>query len=195
MSLFTPNTSDFNNYFDKGKYLMAWRMTLFFIIIIGILASVLGPTNTKVLITFSTTLCVGIVGFLYLVITKKFKPLFWFYAVSGTILTNFAMNYVLEVIHFVDFVWIIVCILVAFVGLGKKEGILFLIINLSGITYFLFYSLNNHIETIKPQTNIQIAGILLEMIFAFVLIAYLLYQYILFHNYSQNQIEISNEKL
>ena len=195
MSLFTPDTSMINNFYHKEKFLMAWRISLFFIVVFAALAIIFGPTNPDVLIAFLSTFLAGIFCSVYLYKTKKYKPVYWGYAIVGSLISNIAMNLILDVSHFVDFIWIIACILIAFIGLGKKEGLFFLILNLIGISYFVFFSYNNHISILKHQTTAELSGILLEIIFSLSVLAYLLHQYILFQNYSYEQLEVAHNKL
>jgi len=195
MGLFKPDISSFTNYYDKGRFLLAWRISLSFTIIFLILSILYGLEDAQAVLPVSLTLLVTISSLVYLKITKNFKPLFWVYAISGTILTNFAINYVLEFTHYVDFMWITACILLSFIGLGTRYGILFIIINSIGIAYFFWFTLNTHIETLQPKTNLELTGDFIEVLFAFFVIAYLLTQFVHFQQYSESELKKLNKDL
>jgi len=195
MSLFTPNTSKFNSYYDKAKFLLAWRISLVFTICFSILVPVFSVSNSNAILPGASALFVAGSCLIYLYITKNFSPLYWIYSITGTIIVHFAINTVLEFTHFVDFMWICAIILLAYIGLGKKLGLLFVGIHLLGITYFIFFSLNNHIETLSPRNTNELLGAILEIILAMIAISYLLTQYIDFKEHSENQLLKINTEL
>jgi len=195
MKLFTPNTDCFNNYYDKAKFLMAWRISVSFSIVFGILSLVFFNGDPKALTSYITTFIIVFSTVIYLYFTKNFAPIFWLYAISGTVLANFAMNYVMNFTHYVDFMWMIACILLVFVGIGRKTGILFIVLNALGIAYFFWFSLNTHIEILQPKSNIDLIGDYIEVLFAFFVIAYLLQQYLKFNEYNESKLKEANRKL
>lgn len=195
MSLFTPNTDNFKNYYDKAKYIMAWRISLAFSIVFAILSFVFYHDDPKALTTYLITFLVVLSSLIYLLLTKDFKSLFWIYAISGTLLANVALNYVMNFTHYVDFMWMIACILLAFIGLGRKYGILFIVLNAIGIAYFFWFSLNEHIEILQPKSNVQLIGDYIEVLFAFFVIAYLLHQYLTFNEYTESKLKEANRQL
>lgn len=195
MSLFTPHIKNIDNYYDKGRYLLAWRISLSFSIIFLILSFIYSLSNVAAALPTTLTLLVTISSAAYLKVTKNFRPLFWIYAISGTLLANFAMNYVLDFTHYVDFVWITACIILVFIGLGTRYGVLFIIINCIGIAYFFWFTLNTHIEVLQPKTNLELVADFVEMAFAFFVVAYLLLQFVHFQKYSEKELLKANKDL
>ena len=86
-------------------------------------------------------------------------------------------------------------VLLAFIGLGRKIGFFFILINALAIVYFYQFNLNIHIETIQPlsQTKIIIAAV--ELFLCLFCVSYLLYQYITFNNYFGGELKKSNTEL
>ncbi|MDX2359356.1 MAG: sensor histidine kinase [Crocinitomicaceae bacterium] len=195
MGFFTPNISAIDNYYDKGRFLLAWRISIAFTLIFTVLAIIYGLSNADALLPICLTLVVTVSSAIYLRTTLNFKPLFWVYAISGTLITNFAMNYVLDFTHYVDFVWMTACILLAFVGLGWIYGVFFIGLNLVGIGYFFWFTLNRHIEILQPKTNLELIADLVELSFAFFVIAYLMRQFVLFQKYSESSLKQANADL
>lgn len=187
--LFNPNTSFFNNYFDKGLYLLAWRISIVFILIFIITTYFYSFSGFNAFFPSLLVCFVGLFCLLFLHFTKKTKVVFWIYAVSGTLLAHYAMNTVMNLTHYVDFLWIMVCIYIAFVGLGRKIGVGFIIFNALLVGYFFMFTLNTHIEALQPRTTFELIGELLELFFAFFVVSYLTYQYLLFQSYSKKELE------
>ncbi|MBW6481891.1 MAG: sensor histidine kinase [Vicingaceae bacterium] len=187
--LFNPDTSFFNNYFDKGLYLLAWRISIVFIFIFTIIAFFYSFSGFTAVIPSILVLLVGVFCLLFLHFTKKTKVVFWIYAVSGTLLAHYAMNTVLNLTHYVDFLWIMICIYIAFVGLGRKVGVSFIIFNALLLGFFFFFTLNKHVEILQPRTNFELIGEFIEVLFALFVVSYLTYQYLIFQSYSKKELE------
>ena len=189
-----PDISSLETFYDRGKFMLAWRISVAFTLIFGTLSFVY-RNDTHAALPTTITLFVSAGCLIYLAITKKYAPLFWIYAISGTLLTHFAVNYVLDFTHYVDFMWMIASILVAFIGLGSVYGILFVIIHATGIAYFLWFTLNKHIVILEPRKNFELIGDYLEMLFAFFVIAYLMRQFIQFQTHSEYSLKNANANL
>ena len=193
--LFNPDTSFFNNYFDKGLYLLAWRISVVFIFIFIIIAFFYSFSGFAAVLPSILVFLVGIFCLLFLHFSKKIKVVFWIYAVSGTLLAHYAMNTALNLTHYVDFLWIMVCIYIAFVGLGRKVGVSFILFNALLLGFFFFFTLNKHIEILQPRTNFELIGEFIEVLFALFVVSYLTYQYLLFQSYSKKELEFAYNEL
>ncbi len=195
MSLFLPDTSFFDNYYDKARYLLAWRVSLVFIPIFIVTTFFYSFTSLNAAFPSFVVLLVGVFCLLFLFFTKKYQTVFWFYAISGTVISQYAMNTVFELTHYVDFMWVTICIFLAFIGLGRKVGITFIIINAFLILYFYWFTLNRHIAQLKPRTTSEMAGESLEMLFALFILGYLIHQYFLFQQFAEKELKIVNTEL
>ena len=89
----------------------------------------------------------------------------------------------------------IAVILIAYIGLGSRYGLIFIIINGLGIGVFYFVSLNTHIKILQDKSNINLAGDYIEVSLVLFLIAYLLHQHFLFSDYTRAKLTLSNENL
>ena len=195
MSLFTPDTSDIDNHFDRGHFLLAWRISMSFsivFILLGVIYSIANPIGVFPVIG---VLIVAFYAARKLKRTRKVRLVFWIFAIGGTLIANLALNFVMDFTHYVDFLWLITCIVIAFIGLGKKEGLLFIVINAIGIAIFFWFSLNRHIESLKPRTTIQITGDFIEVLFAFFVIAYILTQFVHLQKLAEEALKTANGDL
>lgn len=195
MKLFNPNTSFFNNYFDKAKYLLGWRISIVFIVVFSFISIIYSFTSFTAAFPSYLVLLVGIFCLIYLYVTKNYKPIFWIYSISGFAISHFAMNTVYELTHYIDFLWVMICIFLTFIGLGRKVGIIFTVINAFLIGIFFAFTLNNHIINLKPRTNVQLIGEYIEVLFALFILGYLIHQYFLFQQYSERELIAANNEL
>lgn len=192
MRLFNPDTSSFNNYYDKGRFLLAWRISVAFIFVFVPLIVVYGLIDLKAMVPAGTVLLIILGSIVYLHQTKKFVPIFWLYAYSSSILANFTLFYVNEITHYADFMWITCSVLLAFIGIGKKAGIFVITLNSIGLFIFYFFFLNNHISTLKPRNTAILIGEFTEILFAFFVIFFLVRQFVMFQTRAQDALEDAN---
>lgn len=195
MSIITPNTKSIDSHYERAKFLLAWRISLLFLILFGILTTYSIANKENSMLPFLMALAVIIITSIHLKATRNTKPFFWVYAISGTFIVNFALNYVLDFTHYVDFLWLIAIILLAFIGLGWSFGILFTLLNATGMGVFFWFTLNNHIETIQPRSNIEIIGDFVEVLFALFVVTYLMRQFVLFQRYAEKSLKKANANL
>jgi len=188
MSLLTPNTKFITGFYEKGRYLFAWRLLLFFTLSFSFL-SVIGFANSfKEGIVFVIGLVIIIVGLLYLKIKSNFKPVYYLLAISASILSFYTLNNFNELVHFGDFLWLILVILITFFGLGKKEGLIVSFFVMINIIYYLFFSLEENINSIVNFSLQARLTLVIEISTALIGIVYLIYQFVDFHKYAYNEL-------
>jgi two-component sensor histidine kinase len=195
MIFFTPDTTRFENYIDKGKYTLIWRLSLLFMFFFAALGvSALFYDSTASLIDW-VVFCVASLGFIYLNKTKKYKPIFWVYSVFAAIIVSFSLNASLQTIHYSEMIWIVSVIIFSFIGLGRKVGLLFMLAMLSMLFVHVYLVLNNQIESMRAHTFSELAGLCVELGFGVFSVSYLIHQYLLFQSYSESQLILANREL
>lgn len=189
--IISPDTTFFNNYYDKAMYLLAWRISLIFIITFVIISIFYSFSGFTAVFPSLLVIVVGVFCLSYLYLTKQIKTIFWTYTISGTVLAHYAMNTVMNLTHYVDFLWIMVCIFIAFIGLGRKVGITLILINIVLLAFFFVFTLNKHIEILDVRSNFEIMGEFIELLAVFFIISYLTYQYLIFQSNSKQELQLA----
>lgn len=202
MGFFSPDIKDIQSFQERGKYLMVWRLTWIFLVLFFILGClVITSTFVAGLMYFGVSL-IAVFTLFYVQKTRKTKPVFILYAVSGTILNHTSLLFINDTIHYPEFLWIVSTIIFAFITIGKKAGWIFLFINALGLGVFIFTSMNDHITIIAPQNYQNKIVLITELIFALIVFGYLMNQYLIFEEYNRiqlkrlnNDLEIRNEEI
>ncbi|MCB9359660.1 MAG: sensor histidine kinase [Flavobacteriales bacterium] len=195
MLFFTPNTNELTSFYDRAKFVLAWRISLIFAIVFAILTPLFTFTSLEALLPTSLAFTIAVASLIYMNKTKKYKPLFWIYSISGTLLIHFSINFILNFTHYVDFLWVIATMLISFVGLGRRVGFVFLIIHSILIGYFYFFTLNTHISILSERTFLEIVGDYIEILLALFSIGYILLQYLKMNEYSELELKKTNKQL
>lgn len=195
MHFFTPDTSFYYDYTDKGKYVLIWRLSFLFIVVFAILSAVFFYVNTSAFIFYFLIFLIAGIGMGYLIKSKRYKPLFWTYTISATVLVSISLHTTVELIHYSEFFWIVSIVIFAFIGLDRRAGILFLITNALSMSSHMLFRLNDNLMAQRPHTLLERVGILIEMLFALMTIGYLLHQYLLFQSYAEKQLKRANREL
>lgn len=194
MSLWSPDLSHFDNYYDRGKYKLAWRLSILFAVVFFLLTLTfirINPINALI----NATVCLISTGTcIYLARVKRYQLVFWSYTVSATAILIFSFHY-LPTIHYTDFIWSFSIVIFAFTGLGRRPGLVFIAIHAVNLISFMFLSLNGHLSHIRQQTGVELISITVEMIFALFTLAYLLSEYIRLQQYAENQLTEMNSEL
>lgn len=194
MSFWNPDTSKIEHHNDKGNFKMLWRLSILFSAVFLCLAAIfINFVWIQFLIYFSV-LIVSLTTIAVLHITKKYKFAFWSYTLSATTLLLFSFFYI-PTIHYPDFFWIVSVIMFAFIGLGRKIGLLFVLVFAIGLITFFYFRLNDHLTHLRIQTKMELASITIELLFAMIVLSYLLFEYLKLQQYSEQQLSLINQEL
>ena len=183
MSLFTPNIDFYKSIYDKGKYLLAWRVSLAFLILSILLLGLSFSQKTVLNVPWPIylTLLISVGLMLSLKIHKAYKVAFWTYIIAITFLVHVALNFFTKTTHYVDLIWMISSILLGFIGLNKKVGVGLVLINVLGLGYFYLYSIDATLMEFNKMSNFEKIGEFIEMVFSLFVVSYLLYIFVNFN--------------
>lgn len=192
MGIFTPKHAAFESHIERAKFLMVYRLNLIFTFIFLLLSIVFFRVDFYALMGYLASLTIALITLIYLLITKRYQHLFLTFAIFGTLIAQFSCNFSMSTTHYVDFLWMMICALLAFIGMGKRWGLAILLVNTLGIVYFIFVKLNIHLTELKPLTTLEQTGAFVELLLALFVLAYLMYQFISFQNYSEAKLRKAN---
>ncbi|NRA10641.1 MAG: hypothetical protein HRT57_01640, partial [Crocinitomicaceae bacterium] len=195
MRLFTPDTSGLQTFKDKGKFIMAWRFTIIFVVLFSAMIPISFGHHSVVTILYSIISFVSTVILIYLKLTKNYHAIFLIYSITGTVLCQYSLNMIPEVTHYTEIIWMFVIVVFAFMSISKLAGWTFLVINVIGLIWFTLFNLNDHIAIVEAQSLSNRITNIIEIISAFLVLGYLVNQYVLFQHYSQLQLKKLNFNL
>lgn len=182
-------------YFDDLRMKLAFRMSCMFFLVFSVLTYAYSFDFTESAITMAFGAALSLFSIIFIHYTKKYKPVFFLYSTLGVGVTSFALIAFHETVHLVDVLWMLGGVSLGFFSIGKRFGLVLLIISLLAITVFVFYSLNINIEVVRPRTFYQKLILVAEMISGFVLNFYLLYLFTNVNKYSEMKLREVNEQL
>jgi len=195
VNFFNPNTSYTTDFFEAGRFKLAWRLSLAFAIIFAVLAGLFSVIATTGFVIYLIVCLLSIGSLIYLHYTKKSRSVFWLFTISASILVIYSMNTIVHTFHYSDIVWIMCIILFAFIGLSYKMAFLFVGIHIIGLSYFIVFGLNKHIDLIVNHSTLEIIVVLIEIGFAFFIMSYLIYENVRYHKYIWAELQETNIKL
>jgi two-component sensor histidine kinase len=194
MKLFTPDTSKIRKFEDKGKFIMAWRFTIVFILLFSSMTP-LSFGNSTVVIIYSILATLSVFMLIFLKLSKNYYLIFSVYSIAGTVLSQYSLNMIPEVTHYTEFLWMFVIVVFAFISINKLAGWTFMIINVLGLSWFTLFNLNTHIGIVEVQSLTTRIINIVEIISVFLVLGYLVNQYVFFQHYSQLQLKKLNFNL
>ncbi len=195
MNWWTPKIASDVNYYDKGRYILMWRICLLFIFVLSLLAILNINTDSIVSFIYGSEAVISIFALWFLHKYKNTRFLFWLFTVSASGFIIYSMYSIEHTLHYSDFTWILCIILFAFIGLQYKYALVFVLLHLLVIAHFSFFELNHHLTALRPRTDFELITVMIEMSFAFLIMCALLYQNIQFQNFALSELKITHEKL
>ncbi|MGV3631054.1 MAG: histidine kinase dimerization/phosphoacceptor domain -containing protein [Bacteroidota bacterium] len=176
-TLFIPNKNDFTDIFDRTKYLLAYRLTLFLSIALSILSVILFLffTNAYSYLTLSGLLAC-LISFIYIRKTGKYKSFIMGFNLIGAFLCIFTLYFVRDLPRLVDGFWMIISAIFCFLTMGRRWGTAFMIVHTVALVGFYFFFMNEQIRQISALNQSQIFAFAFNILICFAIICYLLWQ-------------------
>lgn len=194
-NFFTPDYKLFDSFSERGKFLMAYRLTLFFSFLFLVLTLLFIGEDPFALTAYFSAFLLCTSCLIYLLIRKEYKLVFLLYGVVGSVLTHYAINFSMATPHYNDFLWLFVVSFLVFVGLGRIWGLITLSINALATSYFIFFVHNQHIQVVQPMDTKFAWLAFIELIVVFFVIGFIMYQFLLMQKYSDTKLKKVNFEL
>lgn len=105
------------------------------------------------------------------------------------------MYTIVETMHYTDIVWTMCIILFAFIGLSYRAAGVFILVHTFSLGYYILFELNHHLAAVQPRDMKELAIVAIELVFAFFVMSYLVYENIRHHSYIGRELKITNALL
>ncbi|MES2555958.1 MAG: sensor histidine kinase [Bacteroidota bacterium] len=195
MRFFSPETPFFTEYTDRGKYLLMWRLSMIFTLIFALLSCTLFVIHPVAFVIYMAAFVIAAGGLIYLQKTRRYLHLFWLYSICGSSLIGVSLFTEMDTIHVAEFMWVLSIVIFSFIGLNRKAGVFFLVLNGVTLVTHLLVFFNTDVPIRRPASPVESAGILIEIVVGLFTIGYLLHQYLLFQVYAEKQLILVNQEL
>lgn len=193
-SIKIPSTN-YSNLFDIARYDLTWRFGIFALLSLIFFNLTLLLTVGKDFILpsgIAITVTVLALGLMYN--KKKYEFTATIFCIIGTILTNYFLYAFPQISHLVDFVWIITLVIFSYFTLGKKIGLIILIIDFLSIGIYIFFFLNINVEVLVPLKLIDKLPLFASATVCFSLLSYILYLFVATTKKAENEyLELTKE--
>jgi two-component system, sensor histidine kinase PdtaS len=191
----TVITQSMHAYLDVLKLRLAYRISTLFLIVFLVLTYAYYFDSLESFITMGIGVFVSAICLVLLYVQRNYLFVFYLYSVLGVGVTSFALITFHETVHLADVLWLMAAVSLAFFGIGKRMGIILLIVALGAIVWFLFFSLNINIRTVQERTTYQIFSLVLELVAGFGVNIYLFMVFHDFYKFSQQELWRVNAEL
>jgi hypothetical protein len=180
MRLFTPKNIQFTDFYERGKFLLVWRLSIVFTLVFSSLSLLYLGYNNEIFWYYITVLVVSIGTLTHLYFKRQHLVAFWVFTLFASGVVTLSLFSIIYTLHYADFLWMICIITFAFIGLGRKIGLLFLVYHSVLAASFISSTLNNHLLQLMLHEHSQLAVVAIEVSFTFFVFGYLLHQYLVF---------------
>lgn len=187
-------TPDWHEFHERTKYRLVYRLCLFFIVLMSVVALV-NMSNKH----FSATpniavIIMCIVGVAVMRIKKEYRGVAIFSSIASFGIISSAF-FLLKASHYLTPMWMVVNILFTFFILGKRWGISILVLHFLALFAYLILKHSENFARIKGFTSNDITTFILEYAIVGFAIGYILNLYIVNSKFSREALESNNLKL
>lgn len=185
----------FEDIYNQERYNMVWKLSIAFSFIFALLSALFYDSEPAAFAIYLTVFGVAISSLFWLKFTGKYKLVFWAFIISATCLVIYSVNTLHHTLHYSDLLWMVNIVLFAYLGLSKWEALIFVVIHSLSLGYFSFFRVNVHINSLRPFDQVELVVTTIEIVFAFLVMAYLYHMNIRFQSFVQGELRKANNTL
>lgn len=183
--------SDYQNGIYKLLKRLSWVFTALFVP----LTFIIYPLNALSSLFYAITAAISVFSLIYLHRKKDTKLIFWIFTIAASGIVIFSMHTLLNMLHYSDILWAACTVIFAYIGLGRKVGLFFLVLHMISLSLFYIFGMNLHIQHLKFLTQIELFGGLFEILVSLFSLTYLIILYLKIQGYTELKLIEANEKL
>jgi len=194
-SIFNIEISEDQDIVHANQLKLAHRISVVFLVLFTTITIMYTISRNDSSYFSFFTLLVTIFCIIYLNKTKNYKLVFWVYAAIGNILSASTLYLIKGGIHYSDMIWVLVCVWLAYVGLGRKYGLLFLFINFINLVVFNLTTVNDTIRMLHIQSDMDMIAVSIETGCGLLAFGYLTGEFVKMQRYREIQIEQKSQEI
>ena len=195
-SIFTPPKLNTSDYEHESKYILAYRMSLFTGISVGMLGIILF-LYFNIMTGIVCMIACALVTFSIISIRKtgNYYIQTLIFNLFGALACLYTLYFIDDQPHIVDVLWMIINIQFAYLALGKKWGLILSLIHGFSITLFYTFFLQDQVQLLKALSVPQIYSTAFNVFLSFSIIGYLGWQNIRTNNFARKQLNLAQDTL
>lgn len=187
--------SAYEEVYHRERYRLIWRLSVAFALVFALLTILFYNNQREAFYIYLAVFLLSVFSLFWLKFSSNYKLVFWLFSASASALVLYSVNTIIDTMHYSDLLWMVNIVLFAYVGLSRNQALIFVILHVFGLAYYCLFQLNDHLEVIHPLNDVQIIVTTIEMVFAFIVMAYLYHANIRFQRFVQEEIKEVNEVL
>lgn len=173
-TIVNPPVLDENDYELHTKYVLAYRMSLFLSICIGLLCFVLFIYFNVIVGVITTIAFLSVTATtVYIRKTKSYRVPTLAFNIIGALCCTSVLFLIHNQPHFVDGFWMTINILFVFIVLGARWGLAFSIFHAISMGAYYYFFFDSQMTLIRNLSDEQIMSTVINVLICFAIIAYL----------------------
>lgn len=169
---------DYQYFYEKSRLDLTVKLNIFLVIALSILAISFSFLDTPAIFPTAIGILCSLVILVILKRTNKYKVPAAILCIVGCSLTTFTLIGFKDSHHFMDPLWMTIISIYAYFTLGKLWGNITFLIQSVAVSYFILFMLNDNLTRINHLSEGKIYALVLNAIFAILIIVYLINEFI-----------------
>lgn len=168
----------FEDFYEKARFDLTWKLNFFLAVLLPFLALTLFIFNQGAYLPTLFGWAISIVNLIVMRQSKNYKIPAYFFSFAGVFLCIYTLFNFKNEVHFVDPLWMVICILYTYFTLGKLWGNINLFLASSSIAIFVLVALPEQIDLIDHLDQPKAIALAVNVCICMIVIAYLIYEFI-----------------
>lgn len=184
-----------DNPFDQAKYTIARNVNYASIVVFTTVSLLMTKESPPILIFYWMSAAMAALGSIYLLFSRNYKVVYLGMTLGASVVIQYVANFSDHYLHYAGFLWLGFASVYAFLGLGKKIGLIILGLNLVGVVYFFLNFFDDNLLYLQHEiSNYHIVSVV-EVTSVIVMLSYMIFHFINFHEKALVSLEKANDDL
>lgn len=194
-NIFIPPKNQFADYTAQARFELTWKMFMFNTVFLFFVVFIYYVFESE---AFEEALYAWFIHHVLLVFflkTRRYRLIGFIYSFHAVLFFTYTLNFIPNIIHGIEFFWMIVFVIYTFFAIGRTAGYLLMILAILGLAIYFIYNFEENIITLSQIVRLKPAATVINISVSSLLIAYLVNQFIKLSSVSEKKYREANREL
>lgn len=192
---FIKSQRNIENPFDRAKFAIARNLSYATVVVFSTVSLLMMNEEPPILTFYLASAIMALLGAIYLMFSKNYRVVYLGMTLGASIVIQYVANFGDHILHYSGFLWLCFATVYGYLGLGKKIGTLFFILNSIGIAYFFLNHFDENLIYIQQEISNYNIVIMVEVISVLTMLSYMIFHFVDFHENALSKLEDANDDL
>lgn len=194
MSTLSQEEISLETHLENERYKLALRLSLLLASVFLLMSCIEFFHSTRNFYMYALCAIIPISIILYVRKTKNYRIAYFLYCFIGMAIAGYTLNFFKEEIHYGEMLWMTLIIIMAFWGIGKVWGMVFIILSILNILLYVLLYAGENFSSLRVFDEATAFTLFIELSVAILAIGTIIYQFVKTYKITLQNAQEANKR-